>query len=233
MAATPIFPDRSNKTASIHRTRTDPRPNSRRRRATICLRSAVIITIGKRGGRWERQPQPQNASRAPPTLGIQKTITTLYPQLPLRRTVATSKHTPLLNLEARVGQAHVKSTCESRATIHPSLLRGIFRGQRDRTDTNQPTLRSASPSHTYAMRGVVPVRRDVVFVHHAWTIPDALALRASGQIPSFAHRLLAPLQVGLKIRSQNHFNMGKSGVPWTMASYSIMMPKEFLFLGGS
>ena len=58
------------------------------------------------------------------------------------------------------------------------------------------------------MRGVVPVRRDVVFVHHAWTIPDALALRASGQIPSFAHRLLAPLQVGLKTRSQNHFNVG-------------------------
>ena len=93
------------------------------------------------------------------------------------------KQTPILNLEARVGQAHVKSACESRATIHPSLLRGIFRGQRDRADTNQPTLRSASPSVAYAMRGVVPVRRDVVFVHHAWTIPDALALRAGRHHP--------------------------------------------------
>ena len=82
--------DRIKPHPSIGRGRTDPRPNSRRRRATICPRSAVIITIwrGKRGGRWERQTQPQNASRARPTLGIQKTITTLYPQLPLRRTVA-------------------------------------------------------------------------------------------------------------------------------------------------
>ena len=152
MAATPIFPDRSNKTASIHRTQTDgPTPKfpspSGDYLPPLC--GYYYHWRGKRGGRWERQTQPQNASRAPPTLGIQKTITTLYPQLPLRRTVATSKHTPLLNLEARVGQAHVKSTCESRATIHPSLLRGIFRGQRDRTDTNQPTLRSASPSVAY------------------------------------------------------------------------------------
>ena len=96
-----------------HPSDADPRPNSRRRRATICLRSAVIITIdvggeSERGGRWERQTQPQNASRAPPTLGIQKTITTLYPQLPLRRTVNLARHL----------QAH--STLESSSPSWPS-----------------------------------------------------------------------------------------------------------------
>ena len=97
---------------------------------------------GKRGGRWERQTQSQNASRAPPTLGIQKTITTLYPQLPLRRTVATSKHTPLLNLEARVGQAHVKSTCcESQPGNDSSISSAwhIPRARAKRQDRHQPT----------------------------------------------------------------------------------------------
>ena len=81
-----------------------------------------------------------------------------------------------------------------------SLLRGIFRRRRDKTDTDSP---SVCPSVRPSARGVVPVRRDVVFVHHAWTIPDALC-DAAGQPPSFAHRLLVRPQVALKIMNQSH-----------------------------
>ena len=95
--------------------------------------------------------------------------------------LATPKHTLLLLLKPQLAKYMLSQRASERANAGQRFISSAWHiPQAKRQDRHQLSVVSQSVSQSVSLsaRGVVPVRRDVVFVHHAWTIPDALCERA-------------------------------------------------------
>ena len=189
VAATPINIPRSNKTASIGSTPKFPSPSGNYLPPLCGYYYHSRFSSGERKARlWPPVGKTNPATKL--SACSADTDNALSPTSSAKNctNLATPKHTLtlLLLLKPQLAKYMLSQRASERANAGQRFISSAWHiPQAKRQDRHQLSVVSQSVSQSVSLsaRGVVPVRRDVVFVHHAWTIPDALcdAAAAAGR----------------------------------------------------
>ena len=120
--------------------------------------SHKMVRVLRRHCEFRRQSQVHNAL-SPTSSEESCTVNLTVPNRTREATAQLAKYVFKSTCELWAGQRFISSAWHI--------------PQAKRQDRHQLSVSPSRPSVYLSARGVVPVRRDVVFVHHAWTIPDA------------------------------------------------------------